>query len=432
MILQSFNRNPAPQKHKNVMSSEDFPALVSTATSATPEVSNNQNKKFNFSNHGQNNVKAPNLSSLLSQRNAQPKSNETNSHGKEADKKSKKTSWMPKKQNFEDDFPMLEKRQPPVTLTSSINTPVVNNVQRKPTPIVEVVSTSQGPGGDQFIVIKSKVKKKKHKPNVDNKMSDDKEDSDEKDEASNSSLLSNNNFNLLEEDAEDKFKKNLLRSVNVSKPDYIEETWQQKVSFGKDDFPPLAPTQPIRKPPGFNGLKKKVPPPGFNVNSNTASLPQLPLNISLKSIAQQIAVPNKNDIDEFKIPHSDFKYKNPSNFNHRNASLGSIVTKLPAFQDFKTLSFQYRQNEITADYYYSECLNILDEEFFLDIFPELICLLPDINKQQELLHVHRKHQNSCGAVPKPLLDSKVSVCDLCYQVLMETDYQKHLIDHETE
>lgn len=441
MTLQSFMRNPVPQRQKNVMSSEDFPALVSTvqgstvnystSVSVTSEVSNNQSRKFNLSIHRQNNVpaRASNLSIHLSQKCAQPRASEAS---KETDNKSQKPLWISKKSatSFEDEFPKLESKKlpvsvkPPTTFTNVVNTTIVNNIPNKSS-VVESVSNSQGNSGDQFVIIKGKSKKKKHR----NICIDNKEEGDEKEEASNafSLMLSNNNFNALD-DENSKYKKNMLRT-NSSKTRFIEDdSWQQKVSFGKDDFPPLAPADVVRRPPGFNGPKKKAPPPGFSANTSLHS--SAPLNISLSSIARQIVAPEKNKTVETTIPHSDFKYKSPVDLKLRNDELSSKIKELCVYDEFRTLSMEFKDSKISAADYYAKCLEILGEKDFFDIFPELICLLPIINKQQELLNVHKKHQNNSGAVPKQKVpNNQICVCDICYQVLQERDYETHLSDH---
>lgn len=432
MTLQSFSRNTVPQRQKESMSFDDFPALVSTTVSVTSEVTNNQSRKFNVSFHRQQNNtagKAPNVSIHLAQKNVHPRTSEPGN--KEIDYKKQTPTWISKQNstNFEDEFPKLETKKNPVTYTNIVNTTVVNNVQSKSQPTVEIVSSSQG-GGDQFLYIKSKSRKKKNKTALEDKTSENVDDTDVK-SAPYYSLL-NNNSTLSDQDPDEKYKKNLLRPS--PKTNFVEEeSWHQKVTFGKDDFPPLAPSEPVRKPPGL-GNKLKKPPPGFNLSSNSSnSGNSAPLNISLSSIARQLVSTNENKIFDPVIPHSDFKYKQPLNFHKRNEDLKNKIMNLSVFDDFRTKSGKFRQNEITAATYYSECLKMLGEKDFMDIFPELICLLPDINKQQELFDVHKKHQNNYGAVPKQKLENnKITVCDICYQVLMEFDHGNHVSQHQKE
>lgn len=430
MTLQSFSRNTVPQRQKESMSFDDFPALVSTTVSVSSEVTNNQSRKFNFSIRQQNNMagKAPNVSIHLAQKNVHPRTLE--SGNKEIANKKQTPTWISKKDNsnFEDEFPKLETKKNPVTYTNIVNTTVVNNVQSKSQPTVEIVSSSQSEG-DQFLYIKSKSRKKKNKTAHEDKTSENADDTDVS-SASYCSLLNNNSSSLCDQDPDEKYKKNLLRPS--PKTNFVpEESWHQKVTFGKDDFPPLAPSEPVRKPPGL-GNKVKKPPPGFNFSSNSCGN-SAPLNISLSSIARQLVSTNENKNIDPVIPHSDFKYKQPLNFHKRNEDLKNKIVNLLMFDDFRTKSGKFRQNEITAFTYYSECLKMLGEKDFMDIFPELICLLPDINKQQELFDVHKKHQNDCGAVPKQKLENnKIRVCDICYQVLMEFDHANHVSQHEKE
>lgn len=440
VTLQSFNRNPVPTRPNKVMSAEDFPALVSTTVNVTSEVTNNQGRKINVSVNRQNNapVKTSSMSIHLSQK---AKSSESNNEKR--DPSNKQPSWISKQKhmNFEDDFPKLLSKKAPVTFTNVVNTTVVNNVQScaPSTTVVPVVTHSSN--GDQFVIIKGKSKKKKHNKTAwsDGKSTDEIEESVEKDDLSDRpNILSNNNFNLLEQEDKDTYKRNVLKLRN----NYVEEdAWHPKVSFGKNDFPPLAPSEVNRKPAAFNPPKKKAPPPGFNMNSNTRGN-SAPLNISLSTIARQLEASDLGNLSLNEIPKSDSKYKSPPNLGTRNENLIKRIKELSnaqksMFNEFKGVSGEFRQSEIPASEYHTKCLEILGEKGFCDIFPELVALLPDINKQQELLDVHRRYQsrqNSSGAVPKQKLlnNDPVSVCDICYQVLLESDHPGHKNDHQRD
>lgn len=85
-------------------------------------------------------------------------------------------------------------------------------------------------------------------------------------------------------------------------------------------------------------------------------------------------------------------YVPPVNFAARNAQLIASIKKAinnsePAFADFKKVSMQYRQGEISAQAYYSDFNRICGPEA-ARIFPELVALLPDSGKQEQLLQVY--------------------------------------------
>lgn len=71
----------------------------------------------------------------------------------------------------------------------------------------------------------------------------------------------------------------------------------------------------------------------------------------------------------------------------RNAQLLSQVTTAldqhpSGLQEFLQMSSLYRQGSLSADSYYSHCQEAMGDNAFKQIFPELLVLLPDINKQQ--------------------------------------------------
>uniref|UniRef100_T1IS92 RING-type E3 ubiquitin transferase n=1 Tax=Strigamia maritima TaxID=126957 RepID=T1IS92_STRMM len=124
------------------------------------------------------------------------------------------------------------------------------------------------------------------------------------------------------------------------------------------------------------------------------------------------------------------EYKPPDNFQQRNFDLIKKIQVMfnnsaASFGDFKTLSGQFRQNEITADYYYEQCMTLLGNSDFSQVFPELLVLLPDIRKQQELLLVNKRLQKNS----KSDVEKKVNVCSACQQVLAKQDFAVHKLRH---
>merc|ERR1712126_554116 len=87
-------------------------------------------------------------------------------------------------------------------------------------------------------------------------------------------------------------------------------------------------------------------------------------------------------------------YIPPKNFSSRNSELLKLITdsmggsKSQKFLAFKTLSSQFRSGAVSCDSYHKQCLELVDSSAFEAFFPELLCLLPDIQKQQELLSVY--------------------------------------------
>lgn len=104
----------------------------------------------------------------------------------------------------------------------------------------------------------------------------------------------------------------------------------------------------------------------------------------------------------------------PPKFSERNAELvRSIKAAMnhddAKFSSFKTLSMQFRANSITAKEYYDAFYSLCGKDA-QRIFPELVDLLPDSKKQQELLQVCVMPIISLRHVSNFLLSPRRLVC----------------------
>lgn len=190
-------------------------------------------------------------------------------------------------------------------------------------------------------------------------------------------------------------------------------------------------------PPGFNNLPKEKPPPGFE-NSISKSAPPPGFSITLNSVAR----PPSNGLtftsssgQSYPISPggtavaTKYSYIQPPNFNNRNSELVDCVMAAlkdqSALERFRQMSSGFRQNYLTAEDYYNHCQEAMGTSKFSEIFPELLVLLPDIEKQQELWKVYRSSRHS-------LKPPKLDVCVVCSQVVRNTDLQQHLSAHNLE
>lgn len=228
----------------------------------------------------------------------------------------------------------------------------------------------------------------------------------------------------------------------------VQNAPETPVSIAKEeDFPVLQPTsQPKKPPPGFMGgsstrnpppglskaLKCAHPPPGFMVPSS---------NVDKLDTVEKISMPMSSDL-------TNFQYTQPEEFQSRNQELIKMIQSLCAddskkFADFKTLSGEFRRSEIDASTYYIQCEKTLGKKIFHEIFQELVALLPDINKQQELLSMYlsaiKKQENVKSA--SKFKDSKGAwapsssgflTCQVCRQVLLRKDYNCHVSSHSLD
>merc|ERR1719376_2002683 len=211
----------------------------------------------------------------------------------------------------------------------------------------------------------------------------------------------------------------------------------------EEDFPSLGPSDKkmsahFRKiqlvaatpAPAPSAAAAKAPPPGFlSAGKGTTGAS------SLSRLGASKAPPPGFGVGQNQPSASNQRvsYIHPKNFGARNSALLESVTALmggsksSTFADFKTWSVQFRKDAISCSEYHDHCLKLVDIKNFEKFFPELLVLLPDIAKQQELYAVH------VSKYPKSVL--AVSPCGRCGQLVakgehMEDHKRAHLIDND--
>ncbi|XP_016361539.1 zinc finger protein 598-like [Sinocyclocheilus anshuiensis] len=215
----------------------------------------------------------------------------------------------------------------------------------------------------------------------------------------------------------------------------------------EEEFPALISRKP---PPGFKSafpLKSiqsvlPPPPPGLGpvVSKPPPGFTGIPLNSNVESSMPAVD----------RVTPAIGPYLIPDNFQQRNMDLiQSIKNYLQndetKFNEFKNYSGQFRQGIIPAVQYYKSCQELLGENFNR-VFNELLVLLPDTRKQQELLIAHgdfkalEKQQE--GSKPKKnkkkawqtgttsnSVELDCQVCPTCKQVLALKDFNTHKTLH---
>uniref|UniRef100_A0A8C5ILQ7 RING-type E3 ubiquitin transferase n=1 Tax=Junco hyemalis TaxID=40217 RepID=A0A8C5ILQ7_JUNHY len=211
----------------------------------------------------------------------------------------------------------------------------------------------------------------------------------------------------------------------------------------QEDFPALGSSGSARMPPppGFNSvvlLKNPPPPPGLSV---PVSKPPPGFAVIPSST---ISEPVTTALKEPKSCHGS--YLIPENFQQRNIQLIQSIKEFlqsdeSKFNKFKTHSGQFRQGLISAAQYYKSCRELLGENF-KKIFKELLVLLPDTAKQQELLSAHndfrlkekqssnkpKKNKKNVWQTDSPA-DLDCCICPTCRQVLTQQDVVTHKALH---
>jgi len=124
-----------------------------------------------------------------------------------------------------------------------------------------------------------------------------------------------------------------------------------------------------------------------------------------------------------------FEYLHPLGSADRNKVLitNLMMALIPArderfdtFEKFKEMSTLFRKHVITAYDFYSYCVEALCPNSFESVFRELVLLLPDIQKQQELLFIYNRNSRD---------EMNVEVCKYCRQVLRASDVEYHMSNH---
>lgn len=97
-------------------------------------------------------------------------------------------------------------------------------------------------------------------------------------------------------------------------------------------------------------------------------------------------------VEPAPAPGTRYTFLQPPEFAVRNQGLITTITDLLCdqqnrFPQFRTVSAKFRSGEVRPAEYYDKCMDILGNDCFHAVFPELLVLLPDIKKQQELLKV---------------------------------------------
>ncbi|XP_035037666.2 E3 ubiquitin-protein ligase ZNF598 [Hippoglossus stenolepis] len=209
-----------------------------------------------------------------------------------------------------------------------------------------------------------------------------------------------------------------------------------KSSFPMKASAPASSSTMPPPPPGL-GLSGPKPPPGFTgipLNSNVVEPAPSAVNLLPKLSSSGYLVPE------------DFHQRNLELIQSIRMYLRDDETK---FNQFKNYSAQFRQGVVSGAQYHCSCKDLLGEDFNC-IFNELLVLLPDTGKQQELLSAHadckalekqsgsgggKKNKNKKNAWQMPTSVASIAaelecqVCPTCRQVLARKDFNSHKTLH---
>ena len=131
----------------------------------------------------------------------------------------------------------------------------------------------------------------------------------------------------------------------------------------------------------------------------------------------------------FASRNRNTKYISPTDFQERNFALITTITDLLGgksleFKMFKEISGKFRTGQIGSAAYFSQCKELIEESKISQIFPELLSLLPDIQKQQELFRLQQQESWSDG--------NSLTECPQCFQISLKKDADRHIEAHSAE
>ncbi|XP_063703153.1 E3 ubiquitin-protein ligase ZNF598 [Culicoides brevitarsis] len=122
------------------------------------------------------------------------------------------------------------------------------------------------------------------------------------------------------------------------------------------------------------------------------------------------------------------QYIRPPNEDNRNKELkrklSTTLRDLDSFNEFQLASKMYINNKYTADTYFEHCRMVLGENFN-SLFPELLVLLPNAERQKALYDVLCMSDN----VSRKIF-SRIKCCSTCGQVLLSDPKLNEVGYHE--
>lgn len=379
-----LNKNP----NLNTRNDEEFPALPSSNSS-----SNSKDSKINVSN------------SIAYNKFAKQKPNVSN--GLKSQTVALQVSQQTKPNNSSTDASLPLKSGPQIPKPAK-NKPIISSKEEFPSlPVPKKKSSTRNSA--QNATINHLVSNNSKKDN---------------------SLEWNNSSHLENKNVKNEIKQNIPQSKSYLKSlsnfeefPVLEERKAKTPNIQHLTQLSKAKTMPKNPPPGLTAIRKKS------------------ANLSLSSVAQEVISNPSTDSNSIDYSNTDeYCYINPIDFNERNQSLVREVENVlgdhSKFCIFKDTSKEFRQGIINGDQYYEKCIELFGKKGFATIFSELLVLLPDIQKQNELLAAQQNElKNTKGAIPKGFKiitdfnSNEFIICPKCKQVLIIKDQINHMSQH---
>lgn len=250
-------------------------------------------------------------------------------------------------------------------------------------------------------------------------------------------------------------KKYLDRSPPKSPYNYQHQLSQPALS---DAVTPKGPSKLTKASLSDNPLDnlEDFPPPGFNNNSRRGTSSQTVSAACPPGFGGTKAAPPGFESTEAQRnspspPATPNPYIKPDDYASRNQTLSKKLTNLfgiyneSEYEKFKQTSVEFQLNKLSASEYLNKCQTLLDfqQDYvqFYDLIQEMIVLLPDSAKQQELYKAYsnvvessNKQAQSKSGWPKSgskesqmkkKLLNKLMECQFCEQFFLNSEFNFH-------
>ncbi|XP_033630564.1 E3 ubiquitin-protein ligase ZNF598-like [Asterias rubens] len=226
---------------------------------------------------------------------------------------------------------------------------------------------------------------------------------------------------------------------------------QQAVETQKKNKPPqeTQSTMPKRPPPGL--------PPGLAPKESPSMTPSRSMSQPVIETQSQVSPPPGfaagMSFSSSSLPPGLHVYVPPSDFKKRNLQLATKIKELllgnqeDKFNMFRSISSMFRDGSMSAEDYFMECRELLGDNL-PKIFNELVSLLPDVVKQQELMsaesdfRIQQQRQKDDGVLKigktgvkgrgrgsgawKSQGSNETCSCPQCGQVIHRSQLDEHL------
>jgi len=222
-------------------------------------------------------------------------------------------------------------------------------------------------------------------------------------------------------------------SEMVDLKSYLSQQKEQEtfVQIGKKKDEEDTQKEPKTKKPK---AKKEAPPPGFtSIEPKPDEEAQLTSLLTQTSIKSPVAPPPgfaapQPQPQPTQLPPDN--YKKPDNYEIRNQDLANRLNDIftrDKFEKFKQVSSQFRQSSIDAFGYLDKCRKDFfephseDYRKFIDSIPDMVALLPNIGKQNELYDAFVSMSDAHRSKFR-----KLSKCHYCDQLMFANELTPHV------